>query len=243
MTRERRVVEVFVELADSMVDDFDVVDFLHRLVLRSRELLDCAEVGLLLADASGTLQVMASSSERSDALEVLQTQNQEGPCFECYVRARAVFSEDLRADIGRWPSFAPAAVSKGFVSVQALPMRVRNQTIGGLNMFRAEPGRLDTEDMSLGQGIADIASIALLQERALSESNVLVAQLESALRSRVVIEQAKGMLAEQARIGLDEAFLRLRTHARTNNIRLADVAARVIDGQLATATLAETPVA
>ena len=122
-------------------------------------------------------------------------------------------------------------------------MRVRGQTIGALNMFRAEQGRLDKDDMALGQGIADIATIALLQERAISESNVLVAQLEAALTSRVVIEQAKGILAEQSRIGLDAAFLRLRAHARANNLRLADVARELIGGQLSTATLAETPVA
>jgi transcriptional regulator with GAF, ATPase, and Fis domain len=225
-----------------MVDDLDVVEFLHRLVLRCVELLDCAEVGLLLADPSGSLQVMASSSERSDALEVLQSQSEEGPCVECYVRASAVFSEDLSADSGRWPSFAPAAVSKGFRSVQALPMRVRGQTIGALNLFRAEPGRLDEEDVPLGQGLADIASIALLQERALSESHVLVTQLQGALRSRVIIEQAKGVLAEQTRTSLDAAFLRLRGHARTNNLRLADVAQRLISGQLSAATLDETRV-
>jgi transcriptional regulator with GAF, ATPase, and Fis domain len=237
MTRERRVVEAFVELADTMVDDFDVVEFLHRLALRCVELLDCAEVGLLLADPSGRLQVMASSSERADALELLQCQGAEGPCTECYASARAVFSEDLAEDFGRWPSFAPAAVSKGFYSVQALPMRVRGQTIGALNLFRTERGRLAEEDMPLGQGMADIASVALLQERAVSDSHVLVAQLEGALGSRVIIEQAKGILAEQAQIGLDTAFVRLRGHARAGNLRLADVARQLTDGQLSAATL------
>ncbi len=232
MTRERRVVETFVELADTMVDDFDVVEFLHMLSLRCVELLDCAEVGLLLVDASGTLQVMASSSERADALDLLQSQNDEGPCVECYASSTAVFSEDLSADFGRWPSFAPAAVSSGFGSVQALPMRVRGHTIGALNLFRAGRGRLVEEDMPLGQGMADIASIALLQERAVSESHVLVTQLNGALTSRVIIEQAKGILAEQAQISLDRAFVSLRGHARANNLRLADVAQGVIDGRL-----------
>lgn len=184
---------------------------------------------------------MASSSERSDALEVLQSQTEEGPCIECYARGSTVFSEDLAAELGRWPSFAPAAVGKGFRSVQALPMRVRGQTIGALNMFRAECGRLTTEDMSLGQGIADIASIALLQERALSESHAIVAQLQSALNSRVIIEQAKGILTEQAGISLDAAFARLRTHARAHNLRLAEVARALIDGQLSTETLTTRP--
>jgi GAF domain-containing protein len=240
MTRERRVVEIFVELADTLVEDFDVVDLLHRLALRCVEMLDCAEVGLLLADLSGSLQVMASSSERSDALAVLGCD--DGPCIECYSRASAVTSGDLSADFGRWPLFAAIAVEKGFRSSRAIPMRLRGQTIGALIMLRTEIGRLDVEDTPLAQGFADIASIALLQERALGASHELVAQLEGALSSRVIIEQAKGILAEQARIGLDVAFSRLRAHARANNLRLADVAGGLIDGQLSTATLAEAPV-
>jgi GAF domain-containing protein len=240
MTRERRVVEIFVELADTLVEDFDVVDFMHRLALRCVELLDCAEVGLLLADRSGALQVIASSSERLDALEVLGCD--DGPCIECYSRAGAVASEDLPGDYGRWPSFAPLAVKRGFCSTRAIPMRLRGQTIGALVMLRTQTGRLDRDDTPLAQGLADIASIALLQERALNESHELVTQLDGALRSRVIIEQAKGMLAEQAQITLDVAFSRLRAHARANNLRLSDVAAGLIDGQLSTATLTATPV-
>ena len=239
MTRERRLVETFVELADTMVEDFDVVEFLHRLALRSVELLDCAEVGLLLADATGALKVMASSSERSDALDLLQSQNEEGPCFECHARGRPTFSENLTLDSGRWPRFAPLAVSKGFCSVQALPMRVRGGTIGALNLFRTETGRLADEDMPLGQGMADIAAIALLQERAIRESHVVVQQLQGALSSRVVIEQAKGIVVEQAHVSVDAAFIGLRAFARANNLRLSDVAHQVIDGQLSAAALAE----
>src|SRR5580700_8744706 len=135
MTREERIVETFVELADTMVDHFDVVEFLHRLVERSMELMDCAEVGLLLANATGTLQVMASSSERSEALELLQSRNEEGPCFDCYRAKAPVFSEDLATDSARWPTFVPAAVKAGINSVHAIPMRVHDQTIGALNLF------------------------------------------------------------------------------------------------------------
>lgn len=238
MTRERRVVEIFVELADTLVEDFDIVDFMHRLALRCVELLDCTEVGLLLANPSGSLQVIASSSERPDALEVLGCD--DGPCIECYSCAVAVASEDLPADFGRWPSFAAMAVDRGFCSARAIPMRLRGQTIGALIMLRTQTGRLDDEDTPLAQGLADLASIALLQERAISESHGLVAQLEGALSSRVIIEQAKGILAEQAQISLDAAFLRLRAHARTNNLRLSDVGRELIDGQLSTATLAKT---
>ncbi len=239
MTREQRIVATFVELADTMVEDFDVVEFLHRLAEHCVELLDCAEAGLLLADAAGALRVMASSSERSDALDLLQSQNEEGPCFECLTRGQPVFSKDLEADAGRWPTFAPAAVQKGFRSVQALPMRVRGETIGALNLFRAGAGRLAERDMPLGQGMADIAAIALLQERSVRESRGVVEQLQGALSSRVVIEQAKGVLADRAHISVDAAFARLRTYARDHNRRLSDVARELTDGALDAAALAE----
>lgn len=238
MTREQRIVETFVELADTMVDDFDVVEFLHRLVERCVELLDCAEAGLLLADAAGRLCVMASSSERSEALEVLEAQNDEGPCFECYRSGRPVFTDDLTADAERWPMFAPLALEKGFLSVQAVPMRVRGETVGALNLFRSSRGRFAESDMPLGQGMADIAAVALLQERLVRESRGVVQELQGALTSRVVIEQAKGVLAERTGIGVDEAFARMRAHARAHNVRLSDLARRLIDGELDAAALA-----
>lgn len=241
MTREQQIVETFVELADTMVDDFDVIEFLHRLSERCVELLDCSEAGLLLADAAGVLRVMASSSERSDALDLLQCQNDEGPCFECFVRGRPVFSEDLAQDLSRWPMFAPAALQKGFRSVQALPMRVRGETVGALNLFRSEAGRLAERDLPLAQGMADIAAVALLQERSLRESHGVVAQLQGALSSRVVIEQAKGVLAERANISVDASFARLRGYARGQNRRLSDVAGELIDGRLDPAALLDRP--
>src|SRR5580704_2656463 len=178
MTREQRIVQTFVELADTIVDEFDVIEFLHRLAERCAELLDCAEAGLLLADAAGVLRVMASSSERTEALELLQSQNEEGPCFECYHRGKPVLSEDLAADCGRWPTFAPAAIQAGFRSVHAIPMRVRGGTVGAMNLFRSEPGRIGEADLSLGQGMADIAAIGLLQERTVRESRGVIAELQ-----------------------------------------------------------------
>ncbi|MBV9839542.1 MAG: GAF and ANTAR domain-containing protein [Solirubrobacterales bacterium] len=238
MSREQRIVETFVELADMMVDEFDVVDFLHRLAGRCVELLDCAEAGILLADAAGVLRVMASSSERSEALELLQSQNEEGPCFECVAGGRTVFSENLDDDRARWPVFAPAAVRRGVRSVHALPMRARGATIGGLNLFRSKAGRIDQPDATLAQGMADIAAIALIQERTLREGRDVVSQLQGALTSRVVIEQATGMLAERAQIGMDVAFARLRHHAREKNRRLSEVARELIDSQLDASELA-----
>ena len=239
MTREQRIVETFVELADTMVDDFDVVEFLHRLVEHSLELLDCAETGLLFAGAAGRLQVMASSSERSEALELLQSRNEEGPCFECYKGSTPVFSEDLAADIGRWPTFARAALEYGIRSVHAIPMRVRGETIGALNLFRANTGRLAEADVSLGQGMADIAAVALIQERAMRETRGVVQHLQGALNSRVLIEQAKGVLAERGQISVDAAFEHLRGYARHHNRRLGDVARDLIEGRLSAVELAE----
>jgi len=239
MTREERIVETFVELADTMVDHFDVIEFLHRLVERSLELMDCAEVGLLLANATGSLQVMASSSERSEALELLQSRNEEGPCFDCFRGGTSVFSEDLRADGDRWPTFAPAAVQRGINSVHAIPMRVHSRTIGALNLFRAGTGRLAERDVPLGQGMADIAAVALIQERAMRESRGVVQQLQSALNSRVLIEQANGVLAERGNVSVDLAFASIRSYARAHNRRLSDVARDVIDGRLDAAALAE----
>ena len=239
MTREQRIVETFVELTNTMVDDFDVIEFLHRLAERCVELLDCSEAGLLLVDPAGVLRVMASSSERSDALDLLQTQNQEGPCFECFHRGEPVSSTDLADELRRWPTFAPAAVAHGFCSVQALPMRACGETIGALNLFRSESGVIWDDDLPLGQGMADIAAVALLHERSLRESRGRVDQLQGALSSRVVIEQAKGVLAERASISLDGAFGRLRAYARTNNRKLSEVAGELIDGRLDPAALTD----
>jgi GAF domain-containing protein len=237
VTREQRIVETFVELADTMVDDFDVVDFLHRLAERCVELLDCSEAGLLLADAAGRLRVMASSSERSDALDLLQLQNQEGPCFECFHRGEPVASQDLGHEQDRWPTFAAAAQDRGFRSVQALPMRVRGDTVGALNLFRSQTGTILERDLPLAQGMADIAAVALLQERTVRESHGVTQQLQNALTSRVVIEQAKGVLAERAQITVDAAFMSLRNYARGSNRRLSEIAAEVVDGELDTEAL------
>ncbi len=232
MAREDRIVATFVELADTMIENFDVVEFLHRLVERSVELLDCSEVGLLLANAEGNLQVVASSSERSEALELLQSQHREGPCLECYHSARPVFSENLADDVDRWQHFAPAAVRMGIGSVHAIPMRVRGESVGALNLFRSQRGRIAERDLTLGQGMADVAAVALLQERAARETRGVVAQLQGALNSRVLIEQAKGVLAERAHVSVDAAFAVMRAYARAHNRRLSDAARDVVEGSV-----------
>jgi hypothetical protein len=240
MAREPRIVETFVEFADTLVADFDVVEFLHRVAERCVELLDCVETGVLIADPEGALRVMASSSEAADALELLQAQNREGPCFECYRDGALVLSEDLAADSDRWPRFAPAAVRTGFASVHAVPMRADGMTIGALNLFRSKVGRLAEPDVPVSQGMADIAAIGLLSERRSRETHNTVSQLQRALQSRVVIEQAKGILAERLEVSMDEAFARLRGHARAHRRRLSQVANDLIDGHLGDEALRET---
>lgn len=239
--REQRIVETFVEFADTLVADFDVVEFLHRVAGRCVELLDCVEAGVMIVGASGSLQVMASSSERTDALELLQAQNAEGPCFECYQRGRQVLSEDLAGDVDRWPLFAPAAVQAGFASVHAVPMRAHGRSIGALNLFRADAGRLDHHDVPLAQGMADVAAIGLLNERQARETHDTVSQLQRALQSRVMIEQAKGLLSERLQLSMDEAFARLRGYARQHSLRLSQVAEDLIGGRLDDDALAEIP--
>ena len=222
--------ETFVELTDTMVAGFDVIDFLHVLTDRSVQLLDVSAAGLLLADPRGELRVVAASSEAVRLLELFQLQNDQGPCLDCFRTGRPVQAADLAAAAARWPRFAPAARQAGFGAVQALPMRLREQVIGALNLFRADAGALAPADIRVAQALADVATISLLHERSMRHSDTLNEQLQAALNSRVVIEQAKGKLAERLGVDMDQAFTLLRDRARTSNRRLSDVARAFIDG-------------
>lgn len=232
-TREDRLVQAFVELADTLVNDFDIVDFLHLLVRRAIEGLDAAEAGILLADAGGGLHLMASSSERTRSLELFQLQNEEGPCLDCFHSGQPVTIENLEVEVDRWPRFVPAALDAGFASVHGMPMRLRDERIGVLNVFGARPGTLADADASVGRAMADIATIGILQQRAIHQAQVTVEQLEVALTSRIMIEQAKGVLAERAGLAMDESFERLRAYARRSNRGISDVAQGLIEGTLA----------
>ena len=223
--------ETFVELTDTMVVGFDVIDFLHVLTDRSVQLLDVSAAGLLLADPRGELRVVAASSEAARLLELFQLQNDQGPCLDCFRSGRPVQAADLTAAAQRWPRFAPAARQAGFAAVQALPMRLREQVIGALNLFRAGPGAFAAADIRIGQALADVATISLLHERSMRHSDTLNEQLQTALNSRVVIEQAKGKLAERLGVDTDQAFSLLRDRARTSNRRLSDLAQAFIDGK------------
>jgi transcriptional regulator with GAF, ATPase, and Fis domain len=222
--------ETFVELTDTMVDDFDVIDFLHVLTDRSVQLLDVSAAGLLLADPRGELRVVAASSEAARLLELFQLQNQQGPCLDCFRAGQPVAAADLEAEAARWPQFAAAARQVGFAAVQALPMRLRAHLIGALNLFRVTPGPFDPAEVRIGQALADVATIGLLHERSMRRSDALNEQLQVALNSRVIIEQAKGKLAERLGVDMDEAFGLLRNSARNRNRKLSEVAQAFVEG-------------
>jgi len=232
MPREALLARTFVELADTLVDDFDVVELLTMLAHRCVEMLDVVAAGLMLAAPGGDLRVVASSSEEMRLVELFELQSAEGPCPECYRTGETTETDDLSAHDLRWPRFGPVAVKAGFLSAHALPMRLRGVTIGALNLFRTERGVLDEADAVAAQALADVATIAILQHRAATEVHLVVDQLNHALKSRVVIEQAKGVLSERAGLDMEAAFAWLRQHARNNNVLLVDVATAIIDGTL-----------
>ena len=232
MEREALLAQTLVELADSLVDEFDIVELLTLLTDRCVELLDVTAAGLMLADPGQDLAVMAYSSDAMRLLELLELETQEGPCVDCYRTGVPVVNQDIADADSRWPSVAPAVRAAGFASMHALPLRLRGQTIGALNLFRAGTGRLTDADMSAGQALADIATITILQHHASLEAQVLNDQLTQALQSRIVIEQAKGVLAEAVHLGMGDAFERLRGYARSHNLRLTEVAQAVVDRRL-----------
>jgi GAF domain-containing protein len=231
-TRERQLVRTFVDLADTLVARFDVVEFLHMLTERTVELELASESGILLHDAEGQLHVMAASQERTRLLELFQLQAHEGPCLDSCRTREAVSVGDLHEHRDRWPQFVPMALSVGFRSVHAVPMALRGVTLGALNLFHTRTGEPAIEDQVVARGLADVATIGLVQQRTVSESQAAAEQLQHALQSRIAIEQAKGMLAERSDTSVDAAFTMLRHHARNNNLRLSDVARSFVDGQV-----------
>jgi transcriptional regulator with GAF, ATPase, and Fis domain len=225
--------DTFVDLADTMVAEFDVIDFLDMLADRSARLLGVSAVGVLLADPRGQLRVAAASSEAAGLVELFQIQNDQGPCLDCFRTGQPVTAAGLTESDRRWPRFAAAATQAGFGAVHALPMRLRDQVIGALNLFSTGTDALSQADLRIGQALADVATIGLLQERNVRRAETLAEQLQGALNSRVVIEQAKGRLAERLGLDMDQAFAMLRNRARNTNQRLTDVAQQVIDSPTA----------
>jgi GAF domain-containing protein len=243
MPREAELARALVELADTLVADFDVVELLTRLTHRCIDVLDVGAAGIMLAGPDGALRVMASSSEAMRLLELFELQNDEGPCLDCFRTKRPAVNQSLTDVDNPWPRFAREATAAGFNSAHALPMRLRGTVIGALNLFYVEAERMRQPDIDAGQALADIATVAILQHRAALEAQVINDQLNNALNTRIVIEQAKGMLAERSGHDVERSFLVLRNHARNHNLRLADVARAVIGGTLASSGLDDLPAA
>ncbi|MBF4583270.1 GAF and ANTAR domain-containing protein [Curtobacterium sp. VKM Ac-2865] len=231
-TREHRLVDTFVALTDTLVDDYDVVDLLQTLVDRAVEIFDASAAGILLLNQDHELEVLASTSEQSSFVGLLQLNAGEGPCVECFETGRPVSAEDPAEMRRRWPAFAAAAEESGFASVHAVPMRLRDTVLGSLNLFREHEGALSPDDALAAQALTDVATISILQQRTLEQASVAQTQLQRALDSRVVIEQAKGFVAHTHHVDMGEAFTMLRQHARTTREPLVDVARAVIERRL-----------
>ncbi len=229
MVSPEQLADVIVEVADTLVDEFDLIDFLHNLADHAAAVAGVASVGLMLADQNGSLHYVAASSEGARHLELYQLQHSEGPCLDCFRTREPVIVPDISDAEERWPEFAPRAASVGIRSVHAFPMRLRDRVIGALNVFSENPLPLERGDIRVVQGMADVATIAILQERAIASAEVLTEQLQGALNSRVVIEQAKGVISRDHGVSVDKAFIALRAHARSNHLRLVDLAHDVVN--------------
>ncbi|ARC57788.1 hypothetical protein AS850_11960 [Frondihabitans sp. 762G35] len=231
-TRETELLETFVTMADSLVVGFDILDLLQTLVEKTTKLFDAADAGIILANTRGELEVIASTSERSRLIGLLQLGSGAGPCLEAFQTGRVVSATSVDQMTSRWSVFADAAQESGYRSVHAIPLRLRTTSLGSLNLFRETEGVLNESDAAAAQALADVATISLLQERTLRETDVARAQLQRALDSRVVIEQAKGVISQQHGIDMDEAFRRIREHARASRTRLVIVAQEIVARQL-----------
>jgi transcriptional regulator with GAF, ATPase, and Fis domain len=228
-TREQRLVETFVALTDTLVDDYDVVELLQTLVDKTAELFDVAAAGILLANQRQELEVVASTSERSALIGLLQLDVGEGPCVEAHLTGRAIAVEDPADMARRWPRFAAASVASGYASVLSLPLRLRGSTLGSMNLFRDTVGTLNDEDAVAARALTDVATISILQQQTLQQATLAQAQLQQALDSRVLIEQAKGFVAQVHGVDMDTAFRTLRDHARSHRMPLAAVARGVVE--------------
>ena len=243
LSRERRLSAAFVTLADTLVDDYDIVELLHELVEKCTELLGVDAAGLMLADADGRLQVVASTSEQAERLEATQVAAGEGPCIEALTTGDAVSVDDLETIREKWPDFYELAVTEGIRSVHAIPLRLRSKTIGAMNVFSTRIGQLDDNDLLTARALADVATIGILQERLIRESTLVTEQLQYALESRVVIEQAKGVLAQATSTGLDQAFVTIREYSRRNRRSVRSVAEALVGRSISSDEIMHAPAA
>ncbi|MFJ4714110.1 GAF domain-containing protein [Streptomyces sp. NPDC088785] len=239
MNRDQLLAPVFVEMADSLTAEFDVLDLLQRLCGHCMDLLRIDAAGVMLADADDVLQVLAASDEYTRLLELFALQHTEGPCQECYRTGTARTGVDLTtADAAReWPHFTPAALEGGLSGASAVPLRLRGRTIGVLGLFSVSPQPLTDSDLALGQALADVATIALLQQRTIDAVETERDQLQHALHSRIAVEQAKGVLAERWNTTPDAAFHLMRAYARTHQQAITALAVGITDGTFDTRTI------
>ena len=228
MISAAQLADFFLEAADTLVDDFDIVDFFQNLTDHAAAVSGAAAVGLVLTDHQGRVRFMAASNESGRMLELFQIQSSEGPCLDCVVTRAPVVNADLAHASDRWPRFAPRAIAAGIQSVHAFPMRLRDQVIGALNLFGQADAHFEPDDVRVIQALADVATIAVLQERSVARAEALAEQLQGALNSRIAIEQAKGALARAKGISPEAAFGLLRAEARSNRRRLLEVAESVL---------------
>jgi GAF domain-containing protein len=229
---QQRLLETFVKLADTLIDDYDVVDLLQDLVETCRDVLDTTAAGILLADSRGELELVASTSEASRLVEMMQLSAEKGPCIDSYRSGRRVSVPDIAASKDEWWQFRGSALAQGFQSIDALPLRLRDATIGTLNLLHSDPGAAPDDTILAAQAIADVATIGILHERTLRESAILTEQLQAALNSRIVIEQAKGVISHTRGVSIDDAFGLMRQYARSHSMGLSIVAARIVDRSL-----------
>lgn len=239
MSREDEIVEAFVLMAGSLVAGDDVVDLLNRLTTECARLVDVTGAGLLLADRRGALHVIAASSHDAADLEAFQAQRAEGPCHDCYQDGRPVLVADVAAVAGRWAGFVPVALEHGVRSVHAVPLRLRDQVLGALGLFGAATGELNERDLRLAQGLADVATISIIQDRVASDRDAVNEQLQTALDTRVLLEQAKGVLSHSGGLAMSDAYAALVQYARDHNLKLAHLARAVVERALPPAVVLE----
>lgn len=229
VSRERKVSELYVRLSDTLVSGYDVSEFLQMLVEGCKDVLEVDVVGVLLEKRDGELSVSAASDEEMRTLEALELQTRGGPCFDAYTQQQQVVVEDLEACRDRWPQFVEKALDLGFRCGHAFPLRRREDTLGALDMYKEAPAPFTEDDVHLAQSLADIATIAIVNQRTVRDAEILAEQLQTALHSRVLIEQAKGVLAGREGISPEEAFDRIRRHCRNSHETMRDVSRQVVD--------------
>jgi GAF domain-containing protein len=232
-TADGAFADVVGSVAEALLsDELDLIDVLDQLLMACLSILGVDAAAVLIDDQNGHLIPVASSSEEARLLELFQVHMNQGPCLDAIRGGTTVFSHDLQDERERWPAFCDAALEIGYHSVVAVPMRLNGTTIGGLNIFSNQAGQQSDERRRLGTALGHLAALAISHQQSARRSAALAEQLQHALSSRVVIEQAKGVLAERLDLTMEAAFDRIRRYARDHNQKLGEVCAGVISGEI-----------